>query len=229
MRKIIFALIIATLTTFPLMAKSLSHKAEANIAMKVLKKQGNKFDLNFEEGGKPIHTIVGYFNIPDSKDETILITETHLTKGGDCHACGASLSFFHFKGNKLLKSSIDSLNIGDYGKAPKRSELKVKKLKGDVLALFYTSFDLAQGYEGDFLNIYNISESKAVHMLFLRLSMNNEATFAKIKEKWNSTYKLDKDSNIKLNTSGKKGGKSFIKDVIIKFDGAMYNNQKQEI
>jgi hypothetical protein len=211
------------------MAKGLDHSYMKYIAMKMLKEQGDKFDLNFDEGGKPIHGVLGYFHIPNSKDETLLITKTHLSKGNDCHACGASLSFFTFKHGKLQDSKIDSLNIGDYGKAPKKSELKLKKLKGDILALFYTSFGLAQGYEGDFLNIYNISEPKAKHILYLRLSMNNEPSGAIPIKKWRSTYRLDKDSNIIQNISGTIGGKQFHKKLKIKFDGKKYESKELDL
>jgi hypothetical protein len=220
MKKIIF--IVALFTSLLLLAKDLDHNSMKNVAIKMLKSRGNDFDISLEDGAKPVHGIVGYYNITDSKNETMLITQTHPSTGGDCHACGVIFSFFMFKDGKLQNSNLNSIEIGSYGEAPKSSELKIVKLKDDVLALFWKSFAMAQGYEGDFLSIYNISDKKPSNILNFRLSMNNEPSGAKPIEKWNSTYNLDKDSNIIQQISGTKDGKAFSKEIIYKFNGQKY-------
>jgi hypothetical protein len=181
-------------------------------------------------GGEPSNQkvyskVINHYKDPTDKNHLIVITSSYTKEGNDCHACGSSISFFFFKRKshkyrwKKEKSYIDALELGDYGVAPKKDELKINSLGGGKLGLFYKTHSLAQGYEGDFLDVFDISTSEVKKIISLRLSMDNRFSMPDKVEIWNSSYRFDNEFNIIQEISGSVDKKPFSKTKIFSFDG----------
>jgi hypothetical protein len=188
-------------------------------------------------GGEPSNQkvyskVIDHYKDPTDKNNLIIVTSSYTKEGNDCHDCGASISFFFFKRKshkyrwKKEKSYIDALLLGDYGVAPKKDELKINSLGGGKLGLFYKTHSLAQGYEGDFLDVFDISTSEVKKIISLRLSMDNSAAMSDKIEKWSSTYHFDSESNLIQEIKGTLDKKPFKKTKTFSFDGDSYKEVK---
>ena len=110
--------------------------------------------------------------------------------------------------------------------APKKDELTIKIAAEGKLALFYKTHSLAQGYEGDFLNIYDLNTPSIKRIFSSRLSMDNRASMSDKVEIRNSSYRFDNEFNIIQEISGSVDKKPFSKKTIFSFDGDHYNEVK---
>jgi hypothetical protein len=210
-----------------LFAKNYYHK-EDKLALKELSKYWSSPDhfIGVEGTNQKVYNkIINHYKDPTAKNHLIIITSSYVKDGNDCHACGSSLSFFFFKRKshkyrwRLEKSYIDALELGEYGVAPKKDELSINSMAGGKLGLFYKTHSLAQGNEGDFLNIYDLSTPKLVKIISLRLSMDNSAVMSDNVEKWSSTYYFDGDSNLIQEIKGTINNKPFTNSEIFIFNG----------
>jgi hypothetical protein len=110
--------------------------------------------------------------------------------------------------------------------APKKDELTIKIAAEGKLALFYKTHSLAQGYEGDFLNIYDLNTPSIKRIFSSRLSMDNRASMSDKVEIWNSSYHFDNEFKIIQEISGSVDKKPFSKTKIFAYDGDSYKEVK---
>lgn len=198
-------------------------KAKGNMQDTVFSKLREQ-PLELSENGKLTEGLVGIYKL--SRSETLAVAYS-ADSAFTCHACGVKISFFVFDEKaKLKKSYMYALELGKYGSAPAKDDIKIVEIAKGVPALMYSISDGGQGIDVDVRLIYRFTDNGVEKIFDERVSENNEASIISKKTKWKATLDFDKSKrpyyDIILHKKGIEDSKNIDQKIVYKFDGEKY-------